>query len=223
MTTTSLFSKSLLALGSALGLASVTTFAATTFVPVPGFDADARGGSAEWDLFTSPSGSQGAAPVSAGLNTPTSTDLNINVLVDIPSPGGLLAGGDSYYSHSGAYSFEAIAAFSVGVDFARVSYALVGSQGAPDPFPVAPDIVAATSLSSGSYTDGTNTIFYTDFELGSTSTDITATFGDVPAPFSSFRSINGVRIEGLSAAPIPEPGSAALILLGIVFISRRWR
>ena len=80
MTTTSLFSNSLLALGSALGLASVTTFAATTFVPVPGFDADARGGSAEWDLFTSPSGSQGAAPVSAGLNTPTSTDLNINVL-----------------------------------------------------------------------------------------------------------------------------------------------
>ena len=163
------------------------------------------------------------APVSAGLNAPTSTDLNINVLVDIPSPGGLLAGGDSYYSHSGAYSFDVLATFSVGVDFARVSYALVGSQGAPDSFPIAPDIVDATSLGSGTYNDGTNTIFYSDFDLGSTSTNITATFGDTPAPFSSFRSINGVRIEGLSVAPIPEPSSALLILIGFGVVMRRRR
>ena len=223
MTTSSISIKSSLAFGGALCLATMTSFAATTFVPVPGFDADVRGGSAEWDLFTAPSGSQGAAPVSVGLNAPTSTDLNINVLVAIPSPGGIIGGGDSYYSHSGAYSFDAVASFSVGVDFARVSYALVGSQGSPDPFPIAPDIAAATSLSSGSYSDGTNTIFYADFDLGSTTTDITATFGDAPAPFSSFRSINGVRIEGLSAAPIPEPSSAALLLLGLGFIARRRR
>lgn len=223
MTTSSIPIKSLLAFGSVLGLAAMTSFAATTFVPLHGFDSDVRGGSAEWDLFTAPSGSQGAAPVSAGLNTPTSTDLNINVLVPIQSPGGIIGGGDSYYSHSGAYSFEVAAAFSVGIDFARVSYALVGSQGAPDPFPIAPDIAAATSLGSGSYADGTNTIFYTDFELGSTATDITATFGDAPAPFSSFRSINGVRIEGLSAAPIPEPSSTVLLLLGFGFFVRRRR
>lgn len=223
MTTSSILHKTLITLSGALGITIVTTLAATTFVPVPGFEADARGGAAEWDLFTAPSGSQGAAPVSAGLNTPTSTDLNINVLVAIPSPGGIVGGGDSYYSHSGAYGFEVTAAFSVGVDFARVSYALVGSQGAPDPFPVAPDIAAATSLSSGTYSDGTNTIFYTDFDLGATKTDLTATFGDTPAPFSSFRSINGVRIEGLSAAPIPEPSSATLLLLGLGFVMRRRR
>jgi|MDTC01.3.fsa_nt_gb hypothetical protein len=215
---------SLLAFTSAILVTSTSLFAVTSFVPAPNFAADSKSGSAEWDIFTSPDGSQGAAPFTAGSNVPTSTELNINVLVPIETPGGLLAGGDSYYSHSGAYGFEVQTAFSVGVDFARVSYALVGSQGAPAPFPISPDIVDATSLNSGSYSDSNNnTVFYSDFDLGGTKTDITATFGDTPAPFSSFRSINGVRIEALSSAPIPEPSSAALLLIGLSFVARRKR
>ena len=183
---------------------------------MPGFDSDPRGGAAEWDIFTAPDGSQGAAPVTAGLNVPTSSNVNISILANIASPGGLIAGGDSYYSHSGAYAFSVDIAFSSVVEFARISYALVGSQGAPDPFPVPPEIVDATSLGSGSYSDtNNNTIFYTDFELGASQTNVTATFGDTPAPFSSFRSINGIRVEGLTAAPIPEPSSTVLALLGL--------
>ncbi len=212
----------LMALGAFLG--ALPSMAATSFVPVPGFDVDPKGGSAEWDIFTAPDGAQGAAPVTAGLNVPTSSGLRIDVLVDIASPGGLIAGGDSYYSHSGAYAFEVQTAFSVGVEFARVSYALVGSQGAPEAFPVAPDIVDAVSLGSGSYADGnSNTVFYTDFDLGGTKTEVTATFGDVPAPFSSFRSINGIRVEGLSSAPIPEPQTAGLALLGLIAMACRRR
>lgn len=205
-----------------LGLATVSipcALGVTSFVPVPSFDSDPRGGAAEWDIFTAASGSQGASPITSGLNVSTSSEMTIDVLAAIASPGGLIAGGDTYYSHSGAYAFSIDVAFAQGVDFARVSYALVGAQGAPEPFPVAPEIVDATSLGSGSYNDANNnTIFYTDFELASSQTEITATFGDTPAPFMSFRSINGVRVEGLSANPIPEPSSALLAMLGIAAV-----
>ena len=209
---------------TALALAAVNGFGATSFVPVTGFESDPRGGAAEWDIFTASEGSQGTAPFTAGLNAPTSSGVSINVLAPITSPGGLIAGGDSYYSHSGAYGFSVNVEFAENVDFARISYALVGSQGAPDPFPISPDIAAATSLGSGSYSDANNnTVFYTDFELDSPETIITATFGDTPAPFSSFRSINGIRAEGLSAAPIPEPSSTLLLMLGLTTCIRRRR
>ncbi|MEM7386291.1 MAG: hypothetical protein AAF514_15220 [Verrucomicrobiota bacterium] len=186
---------------------------ATTFVPSSGFGVDPVAGAAEWDVFSDASGVQSGGTVS-GNNAPTSNSLTIDVVAPITPPGGLLGGGDSYYAHSGAYQFEVQSAFSTGVDFARISYALVGTQGAPDPFPIAPSISGATLIRNGFYGDSNNnTIFFSDFDLGNPQTDISARFGDVPQPFSSFRSINGVRIEGLSTRPIPEP---SVLLLGAI-------
>ncbi|MEM7147408.1 MAG: PEP-CTERM sorting domain-containing protein [Verrucomicrobiota bacterium] len=201
--------------------------AVTNFGVANNFLIDPGAYSASWDFFSTTSGSQGAAQATAGPNPLTGTDASTTILVPFTSPpGGLLppagpGAGDRYYVHDGAFSWSETATSVNPVDYIRISYALVGSGfGGTAPFPIGPNLsVGNTPLGGGAYNDpaGGNRIFYFDYVLDSPQTSVTATFGDVPAPFSSFRSVNGVEIVGMTLQPgaVPEPSRALLVAGGL--------
>lgn len=193
-------------------------------------------GSASWDTWSySPtpdetgSGSQGAAQTTTGVLM-TGSDLQTEVIDAYEFPGGLGTNPDTYYFHTGGGSWTGSVQLSEAVTHVRVSYSLLDfGGGAADPYPAAPAIAGATSLGSGQYTtdDGLilGTVFYEDFALAGPQTEIETTFGDVlfPGYPGSFRSVDGVQMEVFEAAPIPEPTSGALALIGLTLLGRRRR
>ena len=186
--------------------------------------------SASWDSFTfqstavGESGSHGSAQATTGTLI-IASDLSTEILDSYEFPGGILGGGDSYYSHTGGYEWTASADFSETVGYLRISYSLVGAMGAPSPFPNAPSITGATEIGSGSYTTGNNTVFFTDFAFDFPSSSFSASFGDIVFPNfpGSFRSIDGVQFEVFDAVPVPEPSSALFFFASSALFLRRRR
>ncbi|MEM9080004.1 MAG: hypothetical protein AAGC74_04860 [Verrucomicrobiota bacterium] len=176
---------------------------------------------------------QGPAQTTFGTISVTDSLVTSDVLDHYNFPGGFLFNPDSYYIHNGAFQWNTSITLAATVDYVRVSYALLGFGGTPaSAFDNAPSIAGATLLDSGSYDDITSTVFYYDFQLASSSTEIDTTFGDlISTPFApgffpgSFKSIDAIQVEGLNVAPtaIPEPSAALLGLLGTLGLLRRRR
>ena len=209
--------------------------------------------SAEWDTWSSSgstypgfgapvtvaeqSVSQGAgAYTSSGANF-TSSSVTTNIINDFTSPpGGLLSGGDTFYSHDGAYSWDVdVGLDSVATHF-RVSYALKNSSfGAASDFSIpAYSTSGASSVATGSYSSSVNDniIFYTTFAVaGPPSSSFSASFSDVvfggPSFPGSFKSMDGIYVEAFNGTPInvPEPQAFALIsgLVTVLFLAARRR
>lgn len=212
-----------------------TTFLITTLFVLPASattvwrPATNATANAAWDSFTfaseivGESGSQGIAQAGSGF---TASDLVTTILDDYTFPGGLGSNPDTYYIHTGGFSWEASATLNDPATYVRVSYSLLGFGGAaPNPFAQIPTMADATVINSGSYATTTNTVFFTDLALASATTDITATFGDVVFPNfpGSFRSIDSVQLEAFDAVPIPEPGSVLLSSLSLLSLLKRRR
>jgi len=188
--------------------------------------------SAAWDSFSYSSatagerGSQGSAQNLIGTLI-SSSDLSTEILqsYDTP-PGGLLGNPDTYYFHNGGAQWTVDTTLSSNISHVRVSYSLLGfGGGAPSAFGQAPEISGATVINSGSYTTASNTVFFTDLELATSTNQVSAQFGDVVFPMfpGSFRSIDGVQIELFDAVPIPEPSTFLLFALGFSALLRRKR
>lgn len=192
--------------------------------------------SASWDTwsYSAPSGvtgsgSQGAAQASDG-SVITSSDLETNVIDAYEFPGGLGSNPDTYYFHTGGAVWTGSLSLSQEVSFVRVSYSLLGFGGTPpEDYPLTPNIPGATPLGGGQYPsdDGLilGSVFYQDLALAGPQTEIETTFGDVVFPGypGSFRSVDGVQLEVFETAPIPEPSSSLLALLGVALIGHRRR
>jgi len=197
-------------------LSAASLHGATVFRPAPNALA-----STSWDtfIFETPvvgdSGTHGSAQAISGAFISTS-DLSSETIAayDRP-PGGFNFNPDTYYFHNGGGAWTVSAALTSGVEFVRVSYALLGFGGsAPEAFAEGPEIPGATSINSGSYSTGTSQVFFSDFNVATSTTEITATFGD-SAIGQSFRSIDAVQLEFFSAVPVPEPSS---LLMGVMVV-----
>ena len=212
---------------------TVTQFILLSILPTYGTtvwqSADNSLASASWDTFTfeSPvvgeSGSHGVAQAGFG-ELVTSSDLTSETIAayDKP-PGGFNFNPDTYYFHNGGATWTATAGLSSGVSYVRVSYALLGFGGsAPEAYAVGPEIAGATLINSGSYGTETTQVFFSDFELESSATDVIATFGDTPVG-QSFRSIDSVQLEFFNTAPIPEPSAFSLLGLASLALLKRRR
>jgi hypothetical protein len=203
---------------------------ATTFSNDPG-----TAGGAKWDTWSQESATvttglnQGSAQTTFGSTTISDSSVTTDITQDYNSfIGGLTGGGDRYYFHDGAATWNASLIFTSAVDFVRVSYSLLGGEmGAPTPYGLTPVITNGTVLDSGSYASGDTLIFYTDFALDSPSTEIETSFGDNVFPMfpCSFRSVDAIQVEGLNSAPtaVPEPSAGILALLAGSFLLRRKR
>lgn len=212
-------------------LATMPSQAAVVWQPAPNVLA-----SASWDnwSYAPPTGqigtgSQGSAQEISGALI-TSSDLETAVMDSYEFPGGLGFNPDTYYFHTGGGSWRASLELAESVTYVRVSYSLLGFGGSPaEDFPVIPRIEGATSLGGGRYAtdDGLilGNIYYHDFVLGSPQNVVETTFGDdiFPGFEGSFRSVDGVQLEVFRSAPIPEPstGLLALIGIGMVWLRRR--
>ena len=181
------------------------------------------------------SGSQGSgAYTSSGANF-VSSDVTTNIINDYSAPpGGLLNGGDSYYIHDGAYTWDVDGELNSSATHFRVSYGLVGSpsDGSTSDFFYTPSLSASASIyDSGSYSYSGGDVYYTTFTLDSAATAISASFGDVvfggPSFPGSFKSVDGIYVEAFSGAPsaVPEPQAFALIsgLIAILSLAARRR
>ena len=190
--------------------------------------------SASWDTFNSisatgsagESGSHGSAQSTAG-SIISGSDLATEIIDSYnPSIGGLGSNPSTYYFHDGGATWTTDLTLSSDVTYVRVSYSLLGfGGGGPDAYPLVPEIAGATLLNSSSYSGGSNTVFFTDLQLTAGSSSLSANFGDVlfPGYPGSFRSVDGVQIEVFNSAPVPEPTSAALSLIGASILLRRRR
>ena len=184
--------------------------------------------------------SQGAgAYTSSGANF-TSSSVTTNIINDFTSPpGGLLGGGDTFYIHDGAYTWDVDVELDSAATHFRVSYALANSAsfGAASDFSITPyNIAGATAIASGSYQSvvgsSDNQVFYTTFEVaGPSSNSFSTSFGDVvfggPAFPGTFKSIDGIYVEAFNGTPnaVPEPQAFGLIcgLFAVLFFATRRR
>ena len=182
------------------------------------------------------SGSQGSGDYTSSGASFVSSDVTTNIINDYSAaPGGLLNGGDSYYIHDGAYTWDVDVQLDSSANYFRISYGLANSAsfGAASDFSITPySTSGASSIVSGSYNDGgTNTVFYTTFQSFSPTASFSASFGDVvfggPSFPGTFKSMDGIYVEAFSGAPsaVPEPQAFALIsgLIAILSLAARRR
>ena len=212
-------------------LTSVSAQAATVWQTAPNSLASASWDT--WEYATGPeqtgSGSQGPAQSTSGALVTTS-NLTTNVTDAYSFIGGLGSNPDTYYFHDGGATWAGSLELAEAASYIRVSYSLLGGRGgAPSPYSVGPSIEGATVINAGSYgtsNDGIEgVVFFTDLQLSASATKIEASFGDTIFPGfpGSFKSVDGVQLEVFSSAPVPEPNSTALALLGALVIFRRKR
>lgn len=212
-------------------LTSVSAQAATVWQPSPNALA-----SASWDTWSysagsgeTGTGSQGAAQSTSG-ELVTTSNLTTTIIDAYDFPGGLGSNPDTYYLHNGGATWTGSLQLAEAASYVRVSYSLLGGRGgAPNAYATGPSIDGATVVNTASYgtsNDGIEGIvFVTDLQLDVQSIEIEASFGDAIFPGfpGSFRSVDGVQLEVFSSAPVPEPNSTALALLGALVIFRRKR
>ena len=212
--------------------------------------------SASWDTWSSsgstypgfgPPVTVGTQSVSQGTGSYTSNGANFtsssvttNIINDFSSPpGGLLGGGDTFYIHDGAYTWDVDVQLDSAATHFRVSYALANSAsfGAASDFSITPyNITGASAIASGSYQSivgsSDNQVFYTTFQVaGPPSSSFSTSFGDVvfggPSFPGTFKSIDGIYVEAFNGTPnaVPEPQAFALIsgLVTILFLAARRR
>ena len=182
--------------------------------------------------------SQGAGSYTSNGANFTSSSVTTNIINDFTSPpGGLLGGGDTFYIHDGAYTWDVDVQLDSAATHFRVSYALANSNfGAASDFSITPyNIAGAQVIASGSYSSivgsSDNQVFYTTFQVASPSSSFSTSFGDVvfggPAFPGTFKSIDGIYVEAFNGTPnaVPEPQAFALIsgLVTVLFLAARRR
>jgi hypothetical protein len=185
------------------------------------------------------SGSQGEGSYTSNGANFTTSNVTTNIIDNYSAPpGGRLGGGDSYYIHNGAYTWDVSGDLNTSATHFRVSYGLVGSpqDGSTSAFAVTPEtsITGATEYDSGSYSYSGGDVYYTTFTLDSAATSISASFGDVAgwnstfAPNAgSYNSVDAIYLESFNGTPnaVPEPQAFALIsgLVAVLFLAARRR
>ena len=207
------------------------------------WDTWSSGGSPSYPGFGAPitvgeqSLSQGAGEYTSSGGNFISSNVTTNIINDFTSPpGGLLGGGDTFYSHDGAYSWDVDVELDSAATHFRVSYALVNSSfGAASDFSIpAYSTSGASSVASGSYSSSVNDniIFYNTFAVaGPPSGSFSAAFSDLvfggPSFPGSFKSMDGIYVEAFNGTPnaVPEPQAFALIsgLVAVLFLAVRRR
>ena len=207
------------------------------------WDTWSSGGSPSYPGFGAPitvgeqSVSQGAGEYTNSGGNFISSNVTTNIINDFTSPpGGLLGGGDTFYSHDGAYSWDVDVELDSAATHFRVSYALKNSSfGAASDFSIpAYSTSGASSVATGSYSSSVNDniIFYTTFAVaGPPSSSFSASFSDVvfggPSFPGSFQSVDGIYLEAFNGSPsaVPEPQAFALIsgLIAILSLAARRR
>lgn len=206
---------------------------------------------AEWESWTAP-GYPGFGPfpftvnsgetVDQGSGSTTSNGASFTSSTAITSiidnytspPGGTLNGGDSFYIHDGAYTWDVSGELDTAATHFRISYGLVGSpqDGSTTDFGLAPNtsVSGAVVSGSGSYSRATGDVYYTTFSIAGGSSTFSVNFGDVVTPGffpGSFKSVDAIQLEAFNGSPlaVPEPQSFALIggLVAIFYLAARRR
>jgi len=211
-----------------LALATASASAATVWLPSPNALA-----SASWDSWSIPGSPEGLIAGTHSQGNPQATTgslvnvgasgLDATLGGSLTPPAGVYGGGDRVYSHAGSTQWAPSVQLTGPVSFVRVSYSLFQDGAA---FAIPPVIPGATPIGSNSYSDaGGNSVYYHDFQLPGPSASIsTLSFGD-PNGVPSFRSFDSLLVEVFNSnpAPVPEPSSALLGVLGAAMAFRRKR
>ena len=164
---------------------------------------------------------QGSGSTTSNGASFTSSSVITSIIDDYTSPpGGTLNGGDSFYIHNGAYTWDVSGELDTAATHFRISYALVGSpqDGSTTDFGLTPNtsVSGATVSDSGSYARATGDVYYTTFTIAGGSSEFSVNFGDVVTPGffpGSFKSVDAIQLEAFNGSPlaVPEPQSFALI------------